>query len=174
MHWPTLMLAPALALAGAPPAAALYKCTTADGGVVFQQTACFDGDGTELEAADAFGVRPIIAPPAAAKSTPPAAAAPRSAPPPGDASHGPPVGQTASGRPIYAGPRGGRYTISASGRKNYLPKPPEAASAVVSPPASPRQPATDRQIHTVPRGGCYTLSDSGRKNYLPHQHCPQK
>lgn len=172
MAWPALMLVPVLALAGAPPAAALYKCTAADGGVVFQQTACLNSDGTELEAADAFGVRPVAQPPPAAETRPAPAAAPSPTALPADNTHGTPVGQTATGKPIYAGPRGGRYTISASGRKNYQPKPPDPASAVPAP--ASRQPTADPQIHLGPRGGCYTLGRTGRKNYLPHERCPQE
>lgn len=32
------------------------------------------------------------------------------------------VGKTADGKDIYEGPKGGRYTLSATGKKNYLPK----------------------------------------------------
>lgn len=166
MTWSALVLAPVLALAAATPAAALYKCVAADGSVVFQQTACHAADGVELEAGDAFGVRPVTAPPPETDSTP------EHEPPATDDVHGRPIGQTATGKPIYAGPRGGRYTISASGRKNYLPA--LSADAATTAPAVPRQPRTEREIHVGARGGCYTLGSTGRKNYLPRAQCPPK
>lgn len=155
-RWPALLFAPALALLIPGPVAALYRCTAPDGAVSFQQSPCFHGGGVELEAGDGFGVRPR--PPGSAADAPEAARA---------ASTGAPV--TATGKTIYVGPRGGRYTLSPSGRKNYLPKSAEGVGTA-APAPRPAQAAPD--IHVGARGGCYTLGRTGRKNYLPRAQCP--
>lgn len=157
MTWPALLLAPALALLAPDPAAALYKCTAADGGVAFQQTPCLDGNGVELEAGDAFGVRPPAPrPPAEAPDDPAPADEPATT-----------AGVTASGKTIHVGPRGGRYTLTPSGRKTYLPRPAGEADT-----PAPRQAQATPEIHVGARGGCYTLGSTGRKNYLPREQCP--
>lgn len=165
MSWPAFLLALALALPGMAPAATLYKCATADGAVTFQQAPCAEGNGTRLEADEAFGVRPPSPRRRVAVSADDAAT-------PDDDTQGPAVvDRTPSGQPIYAGPRGGRYTLTASGRKNYLPRPAgdsRAASTTPTPPAD-----APPEVHIDPRGGCYTVGRTGRKNYLPAERCPR-
>lgn len=156
--WPAVLLVPVLALLAPSPVAALYKCTTAGGSVSFQQMPCSRGNGVELEAGDAFGVRPAVPRPAA--ETPANAQ-------PADGRTAATAGVTPTGQTIHVGPRGGRYTLTKSGRKAYLPKP----AADAGTPAPNPAPATS-DIHMGPRGGCYTLGSTGRKNYLPREHCP--
>ncbi|MCK9515230.1 MAG: DUF4124 domain-containing protein [Ottowia sp.] len=155
-----LLLIPMATLLGPAPAAALYKCTAAGGSVTYQQTPCMRGNGFELEAGDAFGVRPPLPQPAPA--TPDSVSQP-------DGHRAATAGQTPGGKTIYIGPRGGRYTLTKSGRKNYLPQPAEAAGP---PGATPQQANAAPQIHVGPRGGCYTMGSTGRKNYLPREQCP--
>ena len=156
LSWPALLLMPALALLAPATAAALYRCTAADGSVSFQQSPCFHGGGVELEAGDAFGVRPR--PPGSPED--PAETAPA-------VSARVPV--TRTGKTIYVGPRGGRYTLSPSGRKNYLP---QSAAAADTPAPVPRPAQAAPKIYVGARGGCYTLGSTGRKNYLPRAQCP--
>ncbi|HMN19850.1 MAG TPA: DUF4124 domain-containing protein [Ottowia sp.] len=163
MNWPAFLLALALALPGSASAAALYKCAATDGSVTFQQAPCAAGNGTRLEAGDAFGVRPprpgqrvavVLDSPAQQDSKEPEI-----------------VGQTAKGKPIYAGPHGGRYTLSGSGRKNYLPKSGESSN---DPPATAARSAkAHAEVHIGARGGCYTVGSTGRKSYLPADRCPR-
>lgn len=166
MSWPAFLLVFALALPGMAPAATLYKCATADGAVTFQQAPCAVGNGTRLEAGEAFGVRPPssrrrVAVPADSAATP------------DDDTQGPAVvDRTHSGQPIYAGPRGGRYTLTASGRRNYLPRSTGDGNAA-APVASRQQAVAPPEVHIGPRGGCYTVGRTGRKNYLPAERCPR-
>lgn len=156
-----ILLLLALFLLGMRPAAALYKCTGADGSVSFQQTPCFHGDGIELEASESFGVRPYRSDPIPEVADEPVAV---------DAMAPQPVGRTLTGKAIYLGPRGGRYTVSESGRKNYLPNAAQDTAVSAVAPEPERAPP---QILIGPRGGCYTLGSTGRKNYLPKDQCPK-
>lgn len=163
MNWPTLLLAIGLALHGGAFAAELHKCAAADGSVTFQQAPCATGKGVRLEAGDGFGVRSPS--PQRRVATLPDSPAQQ------DAKEPEVVGQTASGKPIYAGPHGGRYTLSASGRKTYLPRSTEGSRAS---PAAAAQPTTaSPEVHVGPRGGCYTVGRTGRKRYLPPEQCPR-
>lgn len=155
-----LLLIPMAALLSPAPAAALYRCTAAGDSVTYQQTPCFQGNGIELEAGDAFGVRPPVAQPD------PATSVDASQP---DGQRDATAGKTPAGKTIYIGPRGGRYTLTKSGRKNYLPQPAEDTDP---PRATPQQVKAAPQIHVGPRGGCYTMGSTGRKSYLPREQCP--
>lgn len=168
--WPVWVLG-AIFLFAADPAQSLYRCTAAGGQIAYQQMPCQSGDSVALEAHESFGVRPVA--PHAPVLTPINGANSGAGTRVTDADHGPPVGHTATGKPIYAGPRGGRYTVSASGRKNYLPKDKDATASVpVAPTAAGH--AGGKEIHVGAKGGCYTLGATGRKNYLPRDRCPQK
>lgn len=164
MTWPAFLLTLALALPSTTSAAALYKCATANGVVAFQQAPCADGSGAQLEAGEAFGVRPpssrqrVTAPPNGAASS-------DNRPNPAVVDH------TPDGQPIYAGPRGGRYTLTVSGRKNYLPKSTGGSDTTSATPS--QQAGTPAKIHVGPRGGCFTVGPTGRKNYLPADRCPR-
>lgn len=169
MTWPTSLLALAMALLGATPAAALHKCIAADGHVSYQQQPCRAARGVELEAGDGFGVRQRTAPRLPYGLTPEQIRGLAADDDSKEARSDPVTGHTATGKPIYQGPQGGRYTLTASGRKSYLPKLPGGASP--DKPAPAKATATP-EIHKGPKGGCYTLSRSGRRNYLPREDCP--
>lgn len=165
MTWPAFLLALALTIPGAASAAALYKCATPGGTVTFQQAPCASGNSSHLEAGDSFGVRPH-----SPRSHIPAPSEVATAP---DGPQDPEaVDHTPSGQPIYAGPRGGRYTLTASGRKNYLPRATADGNAA-APRDPPQQAEAAPEVHVGPRGGCYTIGRSGRKNYLPADRCPR-
>ena len=74
------------------------------------------------------------------------------------------------------GPRGGCYTLSASGRKRYVDRSlcateaPRAAAAAKAP-SEPAVAAAEERYIRGPRGGCYTVSASGRKNYVDRSLC---
>lgn len=170
MTWPTSLLALAMALLGATPAAALHKCVAADGHVSYQQQPCRAAQGVELEAGDGFGVRQRTTARLPYGLTPEQVRGLAADDGPAQDRNDPVTGHTATGKPIYQGPQGGRYTLTASGRKSYLPKPPGDADA--DKPAPVEATATG-EIHKGPKGGCYTLSRSGRRNYLPREDCPE-
>ena len=71
------------------------------------------------------------------------------------------------------GPKGGCYTVTKSGRKQYVDrsmcegKKPEAPAA----PRASGSPSTGKTYITGPRGGCYYVTPSGRKQYVDHSMC---
>ena len=78
---------------------------------------------------------------------------------------------TASPATVHVGPRGGRYTVSESGKKQYLSsgggRSSFASRTSVPARATPAS-STSRgsQVYVGPRGGRYTISASGRKRYI--------
>ena len=99
------------------PAWAVNKCTSPDGRVSYQDEACPAGDGRKR-----LNV---------AVDAPRQESLPRSGrgeadkrPRPGSAEQGSstPKQPPRSDKVVHTGPRGGRYTVGPSGRKNYLPR----------------------------------------------------
>jgi hypothetical protein len=69
-------------------------------------------------------------------------------------------------RTCHVGPRGGTYTITASGNKDYSGcTAAQIASLSGSIAAAQRTSRPGRTCFTGPRGGTYTITASGRKNY---------
>ena len=100
------------------PGWAINKCTTPDGRISYQDEACPAGHAQRLD----------IPNPPARQAAGPASAGREPVGVPGDPARKAEAGNAAprqrpgSDKVVYTGPRGGRYTIGPSGRKNYLPR----------------------------------------------------
>jgi hypothetical protein len=88
------------------------------------------------------------------------------------------IGSSLAPAQYFLGPRGGCYTISASGRKNYVDRsmcavrPSRAQTSTNAARAGAPEGEAGKFIRG-PRGGCYALSPTGRKQYVDRSMCTQ-